>query len=288
MPEAPDLFVIRDYLEANLTGLTITKAEVLRPIVLRSLAVSPEELPNDMAGRAFTGFWRRGKFLGLVLSLGSDGSERLLVVNPMLSGGLQHCAPSVRVSKRTYLMLTLSDGQQLRYVDDDQMGMIYYLTPEQLPQVPRLTDQGPDVLDEVLTLEEFKEHLKHYRGEIKGVLTRGGAVSGIGNAYVDEVLFAAGLFPFKKLTSLSKDELAALHHAVYTVPANAIPVLQGRMGSDIHRKVRDFLKVHGRGNQPCPACGTNITHITNNRHLTDYCRTCQPGSLIGGRPLHGS
>jgi formamidopyrimidine-DNA glycosylase len=144
------------------------------------------------------------------------------------------------------------------------------------------------VLDEMLTLEEFKEHLKHYRGEIKGVLTRGGAVSGIGNAYVDEVLFAAGLFPFKKLTSLSKDELATLHHAVYTVPANAIPVLQGRMGSDILRRVRDFLKVHGRGNQPCLACGENITHITNNDHLTDYGRTCQPGSLIGGRPLHGS
>ena len=100
----------------------------------------------------------------------------------MLSGGLQHCAPSVRVSKRTFLVLTLSDGQQLRYVDDDQMGIIYYLTPEQLLQVPRLADQGPDVLDEVLTLEEFKAHLKPYRGEIKGVLTRGGAVSGIGNA----------------------------------------------------------------------------------------------------------
>ena len=51
MPEAPDLYVIRDYLEANLTGLTITKAEVLRPIVLRSLAVSPEDLPDDMVGR---------------------------------------------------------------------------------------------------------------------------------------------------------------------------------------------------------------------------------------------
>lgn len=285
MPEAPDLYVIRDYLEANLTGLTIAKAEVLRPIVLRSLAVSPEELPDDVAGRSFTGFWRRGKFLGLELSTGSDGSERLLVVNPMLSGGLQHCDPSVRVSKRTYLVLTLSDGQQLHYVDDDQMGMIYYLTPEQLPQVPRLTDQGPDVLDEVLSLGEFKAHLKPYRGEIKDVLTRGGAVSGIGNAYVDEVLFAAGLFPFKKLKSLSKDELTALHHAVYTVPANAIPVLQKRMGSDIHKKVRDFLKVHGKGNQPCPTCGTNITQITSNGHLTDYCRKCQPGSLIGASTL---
>ncbi len=247
MPEAPDLYVIRDYFEANLTGLTIAKAEVLRPIVLRSLAVSPEELPDDMAGRSFTGFWRRGKFLGLELSSGSDGSERLLVVNPMLSGGLQHCAPSVRVSKRTYLVLTLNDDQQLRYVDDDQMGMIYYLTPEQLTQVPRLTDQGPDVLDEVLTLDEFKEHLKPYRGEIKGVLTRGGAVSGIG-----------------KRDTRPPEE---------------------RMGSDIHRKVRDFLKVHGKGNQPCPTCGLNITHITSNGHLTDYCKKCQPGSLIGGSTL---
>ena len=118
-----------------------------------------EEFPDDLAGRSFTNFWRRGKFLGLELSTRSDGSERVLVVN-----------------------LTLSDGQQLRYVDDDQMGIIYYLTPEQLLQVPRLADQGPDVLDEVLTLEEFKAHLKPYRGEIKGVLTRGGAVSGIGNA----------------------------------------------------------------------------------------------------------
>jgi hypothetical protein len=50
MPEVPDLYVIRDYFEANLTGLTIAKAEVLRPIVLRSLAVSPEELPDDRLG----------------------------------------------------------------------------------------------------------------------------------------------------------------------------------------------------------------------------------------------
>ena len=206
----------------------------------------------------------------------------------MLSGGLQHCAPSARVSKRTFLVLTLSDRQQLRYVDDDQMGMVYYLTPEQIPQVPRLTAQGPDVLDEPLSLEEFAAHLKPYHGEVKGVLTRGGAVSGIGNAYVDEVLFSAGLFPFKKLTSLSKEELAALHHAVYTVPAAAVPVLRERMGSDIHRKVRDFLKVHGKGNQPCPSCGSNITHITSNGHLTDYCRTCQPGSLIGGSSLRRS
>ena len=181
------------------------------------------------------------------------------------------------------MSLTLSDGSQLRYTDDDQMGMVYYLLPEQLSQAARLGEQGPDVLDEPLSLQAFADRLKPYRGEIKGVLTRGGAVSGIGNAYADEVLFAAGIYPFKKRTSLSPAELAALHDAVYRVPAEAVPLLRERMGDAIHRKVRDHLKVHGRGNEACPSCGAKLTHITSNGHRTDYCRACQPGSLLGRR-----
>ena len=283
MPEAPDLYVVREYLERALAGLSVARADVLRPLVLRSLAAPLERFGDDIAGRALDAFWRRGKFLGVELSGGADGGRRTLVVNPMLSGALQHCGASERVSARTYLSLTLSDGSQLRYTDDDQMGMVYYLLPEQLAQAARLGEQGPDVLDEPLSLAAFTERLRPYRGEIKGVLTRGGAVSGIGNAYADEVLFAAGIYPFRKRTSLSPDELAALHDAVYRVPADAVPVLRERMGAAIHRKVRDHLKVHGRGNQACPACGAKLTHITSNGYRTDYCRQCQPGSLLGRR-----
>ena len=161
------------------------------------------------------------------------------------------------------------------------MGMVYYLLPEQLSQAARLVEQGPDVLDEPLSLQAFADRLKPYRGEIKGVLTRGGAVSGIGNAYADEVLFAAGIYPFKKRTSLSPDELAALHDAVYRVPAEAVPLLRERMGDTIHRKVRDHLKVHGRGNEACPACNSKLTHITSNGHRTDYCRAVPAGELAG-------
>ena len=283
MPEAPDLYVVREYLERTLTGLSVARADVLRPLVLRSLAAPLELFGEDIAGRTLDGFWRRGKFLGVELSGGGDGGRRTVVVNPMLSGALQHCDASERVSARTYLSLTLSDGSQLRYTDDDQMGMVYYLLLEQLSQAARLGEQGPDILDEPLSLQAFTDRLRPYRGEIKGVLTRGGAVSGIGNAYADEVLFAAGIYPFKKRTSLSAAELAALHDAVYRVPAEAVPVLRERMGDDIHRKVRDHLKVHGRGNEACPSCGSKLTHITSNGYRTDYCRQCQPGSLLGRR-----
>ena len=283
MPEAPDLYVVREYLERTLTGLSVARADVLRPLVLRSLAAPLERFGDDIAGRTLDGFWRRGKFLGVELSGGGDGGRRTVVVNPMLSGALQHCDASERVSARTYLSLTLSDGSQLRYTDDDQMGMVYYLLPEQLSQAARLGEQGPDVLDEPLSLADFTARLRPYRGEIKGVLTRGGAVSGIGNAYADEVLFAAGIYPFKRRTSLSAAELAALHDAVYRVPAEAVPVLRERMGTNIHRKVRDHLQVHGRGNEACPSCGSKLTHITSNGYRTDYCRACQPGSLLGRR-----
>ena len=76
---------------------------------------------------------------------------------------------------------------------------------------------------------------------------------------------------------------AALHDAVYRVPAQAVPLLRDRMGDAIHRKVRDHLQVHGVANQSCPTCGTKLTHITSNGIRTDYCRQCQPGSLLGRR-----
>ena len=236
--------------------------------------------------------WRRGKFLGL--SLGgvgqtppeavedppAAGTERVIVINPMLSGVLQHCFPSESMGLRTFLALTLSDGHELRYVDPDQMGKVYYATPDQASSIPRLGKQGPDVLDDALSYEEFRARLKPYRGEVKGVLTRGWAVSGIGNAYADEILFAARLFPVRKVTSLSPQETAALHRALYDVPRRAVCVLRERVGADVHRKVRDFLEVHGKGDQPCPLCGTKVTSITANGFLTNYCRSCQPGSLL--------
>ncbi|MSQ11530.1 MAG: hypothetical protein EXR48_02355 [Dehalococcoidia bacterium] len=225
MPEAPDLQVIKEFLQCTLTGVTITEAKVLRPIVLRSLV--PEDFATDIAGRAFTGFWRRGKLLGCELSVPSahagkdtagankprpstssgragDGPDRLLVIHPMLSGALQHCAPTERIAAKTFLVFALSNGQQLRYLDNDQMGMVYYLHPDQLPSVPRLMEQGPDVLDEPLSLAEFKARLRPFRGEIKGVLTRGALVSSVGNAYTDEVCFAAGLFPFRRAAPLQR------------------------------------------------------------------------------------
>ena len=138
---------------------------------------------------------------------------------------------------------------------------------------------GPDVLSGI-TFEEFQTRLKKFNGENKGVLTRGSFISGIGNAYSDEILFAAGISPFKKCRALKPDELQTLHTQCRRVLEEATETLRERMGGDIHKTVRDFLAVHNKGGQPCPKCGGNITQLTANQRITSYCRHCQPGLLI--------
>jgi formamidopyrimidine-DNA glycosylase len=278
VPEAPDLFVVREFLEARLTGRKIIAGTERRPLVLRNMTgPGVPGFSQDIAGRPVTAVRRRGKLLTFGL-----GPERLLIVSPMLTGALRYCEPQARMEASAHLVFDLDDGMQLRYLDEKRMGQVYYLPPHRLGDIVRLDMQGPDVLDEPLDFAAFRRALKPFRGEIKGVLTRGHAVSGIGNAYSDEVLFAAKLYPFRKVTRLSDQELHRLHASCYEVPRRAVATLRERIGADIHKKVRDFLQVHGKGGEPCPRCGTKITAITANQRETNYCRGCQPGSLIEG------
>ena len=273
MPEAPDLQVLMEYLQPRIIGVRIVKATERKPLVLRNLSAG--RFDEDIAGRMVTGIERKGKLLLIELEGG-----RSLVVSPMLTGGLQYCAPVTRVRAPTVLILDMEDGMQLRYFDQRRMGQIYYALEENLAEIVRLEAQGPDVLDVRLSPEEFRERLKPYRGEIKGILTRGKFISGIGNAYADEILFEARIYPFTKRGRLDESQLVRLREAIYETPARAVEVLRRRVGADIHKKVRDFLKVHGKGGTPCPNCGNLITSITTNRRETNYCRGCQPGSLF--------
>ncbi len=123
------------------------------------------------------------------------------------------------------------------------MGMFYYVSNHQLNEVPGLDDQGPDVLDDI-DLEDFKSRLKEIHGEIKGILTRGRVLSGIGNAYADEILFDAKVYPFKRCKQLSPDELRRIHHSARQAIVDATLVVRDRMNGQLGHKLRDFLAGH--------------------------------------------
>jgi formamidopyrimidine-DNA glycosylase len=218
---------------------------------------------------------RRGKFLLLEL----DG-DMTLVINPMLAGPIRYGEKLPRPRVRDALVLGLSDGNELRYFAVD-MGKVYLA--RDLDQMPAFAGQGPEATDPTLTLDAFRERLRPYRSKVKGVLTNQSFVAGIGNAYADEILWSACLYPFRRRSDLSDVEIAQLYAAMRAVLGAAIATLRERVGEAIDVEVRGFLAVHGKAGQPCPRCSSPISEVKRQRMATHFCRTCQPGLLVDRR-----
>lgn len=276
MPELPELEVICEVLNRRLSGRSIDEVTIAAkggPLVVRDLTGGDflETLAHQTIGTAH----RRGKFLLLSLS----PSELSLAINPKLSGRLQLCPP--RSKKAGPVLVTLhfsKPDEELRYVDRKKMGQLYLTN--NLAEIPTFSEMGPGALD--ISYGEFESRLKSFRGEIKGILARERFVSGIGNAYADEILWAARLHPFRKRPTLSPEEMKRLFEAMRRILLEGVEKVRVAMGENIHLKPRDFFSVHLRGGEPCPRCTNTISEITANQRITNFCRTCQPGGLIRG------
>jgi formamidopyrimidine-DNA glycosylase len=276
MPELPELEVVREVLERRLRGRPIRRVTLAPkggPLVVRDL--TGRGFAATLTNGVFTHVERRGKFL--VLALQTSGL--FFVVNPKLAGRLQLCAPGEKKAGPVHLVLHFDDPPaELRYVDSKMMGQVY-LT-HSLSAIPTFDAMGPDALE--VTIAEFRERLTPFRGEIKGVLTRGSFVAGIGNAYADEILWHARLHPYRKRTSLAPVDVEQLFDSMGSVLRAAIEQVRLEMADDVHLKPREFFAVHMRSGEACPRCGTPVSAITANQRITNFCRACQPGGLLRG------
>ncbi len=132
-------------------------------------------------------------------------------------------------------------------------------------------------MDPALTLEVYKERLRKHSGQIKGILVNAKFVAGVGNAYADEILWEARIHPYRKRTMISDEEQTALYNATHSVLEWAGEVVAEKMTESLdYSEWRDHLRVHRRGGQPCPRCGTTISEITAGQRITSFCRQCQP------------
>jgi len=271
VPEIPDLEGYRAYFNRRLLGETVARAEVTIPIVVRA---PKERFAAELEGAVFEAVERRGKYLLFPFQGGP-----LLAVHAMLTGRFQYCDRSVKRRAKTAFVLTLAGGMELRYFDQRVMGKVYLAAceAELATAAPRWTEMGPDVLSPALTEGRFVERLKKYRGQIKNLLTKEQCVAGIGNAYADEVLWEAGVHPYRRRADMSDESLAGLYRAARSVMDWAIPIVVERMESDglPDGHYRDHLRVHRKGGQPCPRCGSSISEITAGQRITSFCRKCQ-------------
>jgi formamidopyrimidine-DNA glycosylase len=289
MPELPDLDVLADAFTAVLAGRALWSHSVPEPLVLRGTGTELER----MHGRTLGVVLRRGKFLRLEL-----GADRI-VVNAMLTGRLGVARPGTKPLAKTAMVLTFGPRErepahpappwtagagwlpaddaaiELRYRDPTRMGKVYLLPEGVERTVAGWDEQGPDVDDPGLTLDVWRSRIARHRGELKNLLRDQSFVAGIGNGYSDEILWAARLAPFRKRTTLADEEVERLWEAAREVPPWAIGILRERVPPRFEIEVRDFLRVHRKGGQPCPHCGVRLSEISPGGFVTTWCRSCQ-------------
>lgn len=269
MPELPDLEVAKDVLNRRVTSRVIEEVKLFDPIVLRRPVA--EAFHYELQGRAIQETQRYGKFLIILLT-----PPARLFINFMLVGRLALQPPSDSIMKGTGFRLLLSGNIDLRYHDGRRMGKIYLLLKDEATAlIPTYDEQGPDALDPELTLDAFRARIRRFNAQIKRVLQNQRFVAGIGNAYANEILYAAHINPFRKRSTLTPTEVGTLYEAMIAVLRNAITTITTQSGENLHFKIRDFLQVHGKSSQPCPRCKTQLSTVKSGLHLAYFCRKCQ-------------
>ena len=267
MPEWPDLHVVRVRLEKALVGREIVLVRVGDPLVLR--AARPVD--TALAHRRITAVRHRGKFLIFDLDKGA------IVVNPMLAGVFELTDAEAKLTRTTALSLVLDDGTDLRYRDDKRMGKVHVLEEgEGTSSIHGFDQVGPDAGDFSWSEREFAERARATRREVRNLLQDQTFLSGIGNAYADEILWEAKLHPKRRVFTLTDEEMSRFYRALKDVIARGAREVEAGLPPELGTKIRDHMKVRGHKGKPCPRCGTPIVKTRHGLDDMYLCPRCQP------------
>ncbi|HZP91174.1 MAG TPA: bifunctional DNA-formamidopyrimidine glycosylase/DNA-(apurinic or apyrimidinic site) lyase [Actinomycetota bacterium] len=278
--ELPEVEVMRRDLEKDVVGRKIQTAEV-RPTrnamrVIRRHG-KRKEFTSRLEGRKFTKAERRGKYVLLHLDNGD-----VLVVHFGMSGQFVRGNKRQPLPPHTHVVLTFNQGGDLRFVDPRTFGEMFVTTADELGKVKELQHIAIDPLDHVFTWQTFGGLLAQRASKLKPLLMDQKFISGLGNIYSDEVLFAAGLRHDRMSDSLSSQEVRRLYRALQEVLQEAIryrgTTLVDEAYVDLFGKPGEFqaeLKVYGREGQPCRRCRTPIQSVKIAGRSSYYCPQCQ-------------
>ena len=280
MPELPDITVYLDALAARTLGQRVERTRVGSPFLIRT--IDPPILAIE--GCTITRLARVGKRI----AMGMDNGI-WVVIHLMIAGRLHwHAAPKrPKVDgRRTLAAFDFPSGSlTLTEAGTKKRASIHLVADD--AGLATLDPGGIDVLTS--SLAEFTERLTLRNHTLKRALTDPRLLSGIGNAYSDEILHRARLSPIALTQKLGPVDLARLHAVTIQVLKEWIALLRSEAGSGFPEKVTAFRKemaAHGRYGEPCPVCGEKIQRIRYADNETNYCARCQTGGkLLADRGL---
>jgi formamidopyrimidine-DNA glycosylase len=278
VPELPDIELYLAALRPRIQDQPLTRVRLASAFFLRNV-----EVPlSALEGRRVLDLRRMGK--RIVLAFDDD---LFAVLHLMIAGRLRWLKPATPIPGKIGLAaFDFPDGSLIVTESGSRKrASLHVLRGEQA--VVALDPGGLEVLD--APFEVFAAALRRENHTIKRALTDPHVLSGIGNAYSDEILHAAQMSPMALTHSLTDQQLRILHNACVTVLRDWSDRLRNETGDAFPEKVTAFRKgmaVHGRHGQPCPRCGAPVQRIVYASKEANYCATCQTGGrLLADRAL---
>jgi len=280
MPELPDIVLYIESLERLLGGKKLEKAIVKSPFLLRTF----EPSTDDIGGICISGFRRMGKRVVWEMENGIG-----LVFHLMIAGRYHwRKAGRMPTQKNDLAAFQFEHGtMMLTEASKKKRASLHLIRLEQPNALAEFDRGGLELIE--CTLADFKQRITLENRTLKRALTDPRKFSGIGNAYSDEILLAAGLSPLKRTKSLNDDEIRQLHAAAIQTMKVWIDRLRKQTGESFPEKVRAFrpeMLAHGKYDQPCQICETKIQRIRYAENECNYCPRCQTGGkLLADRSL---
>ncbi len=278
MPELPDITIYIEALEDRVLGHKLVSAKLLSPFLLRSV-----EPPLDAAyGYAVSGIERLGKRVAIGFE-----NDIWLVFHLMVAGRFQwRVSAPAKANRRMLAEFVFEPGSLIL----TEAGTKKRASLHVVAGSSDLRAHDPGGLEPLeCKPQEFRAVMRAENHTLKRALTDPRLMSGIGNAYSDEILHAAGLSPLALTSKLTDSELDVLYEAMRDTLAHWTESLRDENGRDFPSKVtafRDGMAVHGRYGKPCPSCQTLVQRIRYASNETNYCPRCQTaGKLLADRAL---
>ncbi|TQR38796.1 DNA-formamidopyrimidine glycosylase [Brevibacillus brevis] len=273
MPELPEVETVVRTLRGLVMGKTIERVSVHLARIVRQ-PDDVEAFKSLLAGQTIQDIQRRAKFIQFFLN------EDVLVSHLRMEGRYGMYQADDPVEKHTHVVFHFTDGTELRYRDVRQFGTMDLFPKGKETTVGPLAKLGVEPLDKSFTPEVLGKLLKGRSTKIKPLLLNQECIVGLGNIYVDESLFKAGIHPEKPAGKLTDKEVIRLHESIVSTLQEAVE--QG--GSSIKSYVngqgemgmfQQSLLVYGRKDEACTKCGAEIIRFVVGGRGTHICPDCQ-------------
>ncbi len=278
MPELPDIILYMESLEVRIVGQRLNAIRLMSPFLLRTY-----DPPLEASfGKSVLGLRRLGKRIVFCLE-----DDLFLVLHLMIAGRLHWRAATAKTGRKTGLaVFDFPHGSLiLTEAGTKRRASLHAVSGESA--LAALDPGGLEVLD--TDLPAFSAALAREVHTLKRALTDPRILSGIGNAYSDEILHRARLSPLKRTDQLDAGETERLFNATRETLSRWIARLRGEARGGFPEKVTAFrqdMAVHGRFKLPCPDCGAPVQRVIYAENEMNYCPRCQTGGkLLADRSL---